>query len=371
MELLLLKLIPDWAPNIHPMVVHFPIAILGIAIFFDFISFFMSREKKWWTEEATAFLYGIGALAAIIVYYTGTLAADSVAASAAAESVMSNHADWAWWTIWFYGIYAVARIAATWWSSEKHRLKFHLGFFLLSFGGLFLLFQTGDHGARMVFEYGVGVQAVEVENPVEHDEEGETESHTEGGSSSEATSFSIEDNGNWTWEIEDNAVPVLSENFNWLSGSAEAVNAEAVETENGHALSFSGDNLNGFFAGTATYEKEQINYNVDMSSFDGTVLFVNHVQDKNNYDFVSIASDGTVKQGRRYDGETTIFKEGSTDVSQPLFVRVVGNGEHYKGYINKELVVHGHGDAQQPGTIGLKLDGSGTLLLQKLSLTQL
>jgi hypothetical protein len=149
------------------------------------------------------------------------------------------------------------------------------------------------------------------------------------------------------------------------------VNAEAVETENGHALSFSGDNLNGFFAGNATYEKEQINYNVDMSSFDGTVLFVNHVQDKNNYDFVSIASDGTVKQGRRYDGETTIFKEGSTDVSQPLFVRVVGNGEHYKGYINKELVVHGHGDAQQPGTIGLKLDGSGTLLLQKLSLTQL
>ncbi len=379
---MIIQLLPDWAPNIHPMLVHFPIAILGIAIFFDFISFFLPKPKKWWTEEATAFLYGVGALAAVIVYYTGTLAADSVAASAAAESVMSNHADWAWWTIWFYGIYAVARIAATWMAHEKHRLKFHLGFFLLSFAGLFLLFQTGDHGARMVFEYGVGVQAVEVENPVEHDhsnhgggednhEEGEAESHTEGGSSSEATSFSIEDNGDWTWEIEDNAVTVLDENFNWLSGSAETVNAEAVETGTGHALSFSGENLNGFFAGNRTYEKEQVNYNVDMSSFDGTVLFVNHLQNESSYDFVSIASDGTVKQGRMKDGKTTIFKEGSTDVSQPLFVRVVGNGEHYKGYINKEVVVHGHGDAQQPGTVGLKMEGSGTLLLQKMSLTQL
>jgi hypothetical protein len=35
------------------------------------------------------------------------------------------------------------------------------------------------------------------------------------------------------------------------------------------------------------------------------------------------------------------------------------------------MVVHGHGDAPQPGSIGLKLDGSGTFLLQKMSLTKL
>ena len=377
-----MELIPEWAPNIHPMLVHFPIAILGIAVFFDLISFLLPKKKKWWTEEATAFLYGVGAVAAIIVYYTGTLAADSVTASAAAESVMSNHADWAWYTIWFYGIYAIARIAATWMAQEKHRLKFHLGFFLLSFIGLFLLYETGDHGAQMVFEYGVGVQAVEVENPVEHDhsnhggeEENNTgdeeESHAEASHNSEATSFNRKDNGNWTWEIEDNAVTVLNKNFTWLSGSADAVNAKAVETENGHALSFSGDNVNGFFTGNESYKKEQINYNIDMSSFDGTVQFVNHLQDKNSYDFVSIAADGTVKQGRIENEKTTIFKKGSTNVSQPLFVRVVGNGEHYKGYINKELVVHGHGDAPKPGSVGLRVDGTGTVLIEQISLTQL
>ncbi|HLR32296.1 MAG TPA: DUF2231 domain-containing protein [Fodinibius sp.] len=368
MELItLLQLIPEWAPNLHPMLVHFPIAILAIAIFFDFVSFFLPRKKRWWTEEATAFLYGVGAVAAVVVYYTGTLAADSVMLPAAAQSVLTEHANLAWITVWFYGIYALLRIAATWWTSEKHRLKFHLGFFLVSLVGMYFLFQTGDHGAQMVFQYGVGVQAVDVENPVQHDHETDQEE----GNSSGTTSFNTTDNGNWIWEVEENAVVALQENFQWLSGSVESVNAEVLEGENGHALSFSGNDLDGFFVGDQSYKSEQIDYYVDMASFDGTVAFVSHVQNQNNYDFVSIASDGAVKQGRMTNGEPEIFEEGSIDTSQPLFVRVVGNGEHFRGYINKKMVVHGHGDAPRPGRVGLKLDGSGIFLLQKMSVTQL
>ncbi|MGK7368598.1 MAG: DUF2231 domain-containing protein, partial [Candidatus Halalkalibacterium sp. M3_1C_030] len=340
--------------------------------FFDFISFFLPKEKKWWTEEATAFLYGVGALAAIIVYYTGTLAADSVMLPAEAQSVLTEHADLAWVTIWFYGIYAVLRIAATWWGSEQHRLKFHIGFFLVSLIGMYFLFQTGDRGAQMVFQYGVGVQTSEIENPTQHDH---TTDHDESGGASTdgsvSTSFNIQENGNWTWEIEQNALTALQQNFQWLSGNTESVNAEVVEVEDGYGLSFSGDNLNAFFTGEQSYETEQIDYYVDMSSFEGTVEFVSHVQNNENYDFVSISSDGTVRQGRIESSETTIFEEGNIDVSQTLFVRVVGNGTHFRGYINEKMVVHGHGDEPQPGNIGIKLNGSGTFLLQKMTVTQL
>lgn len=372
-----MELIPEWAPNIHPILVHFPIAILGIAIFFDIVSFFLSREKKWWTEEATAFLYGVGAVAAIIVYYTGTMAADSVMLPAEAQSVLTEHADLAWITIWFYGLYAIARIAATWWRSEKQRLKFHIGFFLLSLVGVYFLYQTGDHGAKMVFKHGVGVQTAEVENPVQHDHEtghiDTGDSHTDSTKvkGSVSTSFSIQENGNWSWNIEKNALPALEENFQWVAGSAESVNAEAVEAAGGHALSLSGDNLNAFFTGDTSYETEQVDYYVNMDSFNGTVEFVTHVQDANNYDFVSVASDGTVKQGRMNNGEAMIFEEGSVETSQSLFVRVVGNGTHFRGYINEEMVVHGHGDAPAPGKVGLKLNGSGTFLLQKMSVAML
>lgn len=369
-----MELLPEWAPNIHPMLVHFPIAILSIAILFDFVSFFFDRDNTWWTQKATAFLYGIGAVAAIIVYYTGTVAADSVMLPAKAQSVLSEHANMAWYTIWFYGIYAVARIAAVSMVGQHYQRQIHIGFFLVSLVGMFLLYETGDHGAEMVFKYGVGVQAAEVENPVEHQhEEGENSavSQDSTGHNLAPTSFQQTDNGGWRWDINENAVSALNEQFQWLSGSAEAANAEVIETEDGHALSFSGDNLNTFFTGQNTYESEQVDYHVDMSSFEGTVLFVTHVQDTNNYDFVSIASDGTIQQGRVNDGEQTVFEEGTTDISAPLFVRVVGDGTHFRGYVNEEMIVHGHGDAPQPGRVGLKLEGSGKVLLGKMSVTPL
>src|SRR5699024_281036 len=98
-----MELIPEWAPNIHPMLVHFPIAILSIAILFDFISFFLPEKKKWWTFEATALLYGVGAAIAVVVYFTGRAAANSVFLPAEAQTVLTTHADWALWTVWFYG----------------------------------------------------------------------------------------------------------------------------------------------------------------------------------------------------------------------------------------------------------------------------
>lgn len=382
-----MELIPQWAPNVHPMLVHFPIAILSVAIFFDFISFFLSTENTWWTRKATAFLYATGAVSAIIVYYTGTLAADSVVLPADAQPVLSDHSNLALYTVWFYGIYAILRMAGTWWAARRDWLKIHIGFFLLSLPGMVLLYQTGDHGAELVFKHGVGVQAYEVENPVQHQHGGS--GHTTGGhatgsdrahhhpsdsskhAAAHADSFHTMEGGGWSWDINKNAAAALQHHFQWLAGSADAVNAEAVSTGSGYALSFSGDDINAFFTGPQSFKSEQIDYYVNMSSLDGTVSFVSHVQDANNYDFMSISSDGTVQQGRVSEGETTVFEEGSTRVGKPLFVRVVGNGTHFRGYVNDELVVHGHGEAPPAGPVGLKVNGSGRLLLQAMSVTPL
>ena len=404
-----MEFIPEWAPNIHPLLVHLPIGILIIAIFFDFISFFLPKDKKWWSEETTAILYGVGAAIAVGVYFTGRAAGDSVFLPAEAQSVLTTHADWALYTVWFYGIYAVARILATWKGREEHRLKYHIGFFALSLAGLFMLFQTGDNGAKMVFKYGVGVQSVDIENPVQHDHEtdhdeagedtdehaeSEEHSHAEGEEHSEAseeshdegteehshdessmgssTAFKATDNGNWEWKIDKNAISDLKSNFHWLEGSLEEVNAEAVQTNNGnYVLSFSGNNLNGFFVGHESYKTVQVDYYLDISALDGMVMLTNNVQDDTNFDFVSIASDGAVKQGRLVDGEEEIFEEGTTDVSKSMFVRVVGNGTHFRGYINKEMVVHGHDDAPKAGGVGFKVEGNGTVVLEKMSMTKL
>jgi uncharacterized membrane protein len=373
-----MELLPEWAPNIHPMLVHFPIAILGIAILFDFLSFFLPKPKKWWTEESTAILYGVGAAISVGVYFTGKAAADSVFLPAEAQSVLTTHADWALYTVWFYGIYAVARILVTWKGREEHRLYYHIGFFALSLAGLFMLVQTGDNGAKMVFKHGVGVQAVDIENPVQHNHEtdhGESgedaEKHVDGSMESSAA-FKTTEDGNWEWNIDENALSDLKKNFHWLTGSVEGVQAKAVKTTNGnYVLSFSGNNLQGFFVGNESYKTTQTDYYLDISAFEGVVMVTNNVHDKSNFDFISIASNGAVKQGRMINGKEKLFKEGTADVSKLMFVRMVGNGGHFRGYIDKKMVVHGHGKAPKAGAVGLKIKGSGTIVLEKMSLTKL
>jgi|AntRauTorckE6833_2_1112554.scaffolds.fasta_scaffold01876_9 uncharacterized membrane protein len=386
-----MEFIPEWAPNIHPMIVHFPIALFILAIIMDVVGYVLPED--WWDEKKNLILYGLSGVAAVGTYFSGKEAADSVFIEAETQNLLTAHADWAEYTVWFMGLYALLRIGVYFWDKANTKL-IRIGLTLLSFVGAFLLFQTGDRGAQMVYQYGVGVKAVDLDNPVQHDHEtdhdesgeaAEEHSHAEGEEHSEASegsndegsmgsssSFKETGNGNWEWGVGTNAVSDLKNNFHWLSGSLEEVNAEAMTTTNGsNILSFSGNNLNGFFVGHQSYNKVQVDYYVDISALDGKIMLTNNVVDGSNFDFVSIASDGAVKQGRLVNGEEEIFEEGTADISKPMFVRVVGNGTHFRGYVNKEMVVHGHGDAPKAGGVGMKIEGSGTVLLEKMSMTKL
>lgn len=366
--------LPEWAPNIHPMLVHFPIALFIVAVFMDIAGYIL--PKSWWDEKKNLILYGLSGIAAVVTYFSGRQAADSVFIEAETQNLLTAHADWAEYTVWFIGLYALIRIGFyLWGKSDVQILKIAMTF--VSFIGVFLLIQTGDRGAQMVYQYGVGVQAIDLENPIQHDhEEDHDESAEEVGvlenTTIGASSFNVMDNGNWEWEIDNNALSDLNNNFHWLIGSLSEANTQVVNNTNGsYALSISGENLNGFFVGHETYLKTQVDYYINITELEGTVWLTSNVQDQANFDFVSIASNGEVKQGRIEDGKEDVFEKGTADVSQSLFVRVVANGDHFRGYIDKEMIVHGHADAPNAGSVGLKVEGSGILKLEKIILTNL
>lgn len=357
-----MELIPEWAPSLHPMVVHFPIAILSIAILFDLVSLFLPDDQEWWSEKSTTVLYLVGAISAVAVYYTGQSAADSVFLEAEAQTVLNTHADLAWWTVWFYGIYALLRLGASWRAPAEYRKIVHIIFFIVSLGGFYLLYQTGDNGAKMVFRHGVGVQKAE-----------EPEEMTAGSARGVPgeTGFNREENGDWTWEILQGAVSVLREEFHFLSGSLESLGPENVEAGETHLLRFSGDDLNAFFVTHDRWKNVQVDYRIDLSDFNGTVTLANHVQNQTRYDYVSITGGGTVIQGRMTADGPEVFEEGAIETGGILFIRVVSNGTHFRGYVDEQMVVHGHGDAPESGAVGLKLEGSGTVLLERMEMVQL
>lgn len=90
-----MELVSDWAPNIHPMIVHFPIALVFGAIGAGLLALIFRRWA--WLRLATVALYVVGGASAVFTYFTGTWAADAVSVSAEAQPVLTEHSNLAWW----------------------------------------------------------------------------------------------------------------------------------------------------------------------------------------------------------------------------------------------------------------------------------
>lgn len=156
-------LLPDWAPGIHPLIVHFPLVLPFVAIVVDLLGLSV-RTLRYTARQAATALYTVAALAALVALFTGQDAADGALLTPAAERVLADHAMWAQRTVWFLFLYAAARVACEWWGRRASLLvSSAIGLLVL-----FMLAQTGEKGAQLVYEHGVGVAAVAPVNAQEH-----------------------------------------------------------------------------------------------------------------------------------------------------------------------------------------------------------
>ena len=147
-------LVPAWAPNLHPLVVHFPIAWLTAALIVDVISLVLPRTA--WAETMAGVLYPTGAVSAWVTYLSGRQAAATVLTPGMSHALVLEHWNWALaTTICFTGVAAVRLVFIVWRKTPPFWTRAALTAAALA--GMLLLFQTGERGARLVYEYGVGV----------------------------------------------------------------------------------------------------------------------------------------------------------------------------------------------------------------------
>lgn len=147
-----MQFIPDWAPNIHPLIIHFPIALLLVAVFIDTVSIWFHRT---WLYKSALMMYLFGTLAAITAYITGRIAADSVNPPFNAELTMSKHSDMALYTVLFFSIYTILRLILQKKIDPENKFL-RLAALAVALAGIFLLIGTADLGGKLVFKYGVG-----------------------------------------------------------------------------------------------------------------------------------------------------------------------------------------------------------------------
>lgn len=344
-------MLPEWAPNLHPVIVHFPIALLVAAVGVDLLAFALRRWA--WLRPASVGLYVLGGGSAVLTYFTGTWAAEAVRIPAEAEPLLTEHAAWGWWTMWFFGLYALVRLGAAVYEPLRDRTAVQGALCAVALGGLVLVWETGEHGAQMVYQHGVGVQAVAsaaAQRPA-------VQAPDEAG-------FTATDQG-WTWVPRTPAA--WTQRTQWMGTPTGELRTRLVDVRpDRQALSLRMEQAGRLmFVVPDTLGDVQVEAVLDATAFAGTVQLVHHVQDAQTYDFLAL-SDRTMQLGRVRQGERTVLDEGSFDAAGWLTVRVTGDGEHLRGYVNDEMIAHGHADPLPPGRVGMQIDGQGPVLLQRM-----
>ena len=358
-----MELIPDWAPNIHPMLVHFPIALLCTAVLLDVIALLF--RKKEGLRLGAVIVYVLGAVGALVTYLTGKSAGDSFLLSGAANTALTDHADWGTATMWFFVIYALVRVGVLWWDREG-KTAIWAPLLLIGAGGLFLVYETAEHGAQMVYRYGVGVQAMEELETLAQEQQAELDR-----SRVLTAAPVVEENGSWRWTPGEYAAESLAESFVWLAGDTTTLTLETTpHEEQGYVLTLHAQGAPVLFVFDQPLRSIQADFALNLDDFEGAVQLVHHVQDTDHYMFMEIDA-GTMRQGRVNNGEVDIVDEESFSGQGWQQFRVVSDQTHFRAYANGTLVTHGHGPAPDAGPVGLRLDGAGVVLLGRIDVQSL
>jgi uncharacterized membrane protein len=147
-------LLPAWAPNLHPIVVHFPIAWLTAALIVDLIALVLPRAA--WAETMAGVLYPTGAVSACVTYLSGRQAGATVLTPGMAHALVLEHWNWALATTMCFTVVASVRLLFIF-RRKTPPFWTRAALTIAALAGMLLLFQTGERGARLVYEYGVGV----------------------------------------------------------------------------------------------------------------------------------------------------------------------------------------------------------------------
>lgn len=146
--------------NIHPIIVHFPIALFITGLVIDAIGHLWRKETA---KKIGLVLVVLGALGALAAMVTGTLAEETVEErlSKAGEKALDLHEDLGKLTAYLLLVVAALRvvIATGWLSRWRLVAGVALAIYLIAgVIGLGTLTVTGYYGGELVYQYGAGVQ---------------------------------------------------------------------------------------------------------------------------------------------------------------------------------------------------------------------
>jgi uncharacterized membrane protein len=132
---------------IHPMIVHFPIALLIVAVMFELLAV---RWRTSGLRDASLYTLVAGVVGAGLAIITGRMAEEGMEESGIPDALLDIHEGLGYATFWiFLGLFALRVLIRRGWLRERPALTIGLGLV-----GIGVLAATGG---SLVYDFGAGV----------------------------------------------------------------------------------------------------------------------------------------------------------------------------------------------------------------------
>ena len=138
----------EFFPHLHPMLVHFPIALFVTALILEISAVLFRKENL---HKSALTIFTIGTLMTPLVVQSGLWQAEDLHLD---HPLLDQHRQFAYLTMWG-SLIALTGVIVLKNTFAKYARIFFLASLLVIVG---LVAMTADRGGDMVFEYGVGVE---------------------------------------------------------------------------------------------------------------------------------------------------------------------------------------------------------------------
>jgi uncharacterized membrane protein len=144
---------------LHPVVVHFPIALLSTAVLFELLGFLLRRDDF---RRFGFWLLILGLTGGIVAAGFGLWGEGAALKMGVPEKAIDRHESFAVTTLITFGLLLIYR-----WRIRDRWTPGHNRIYLSgALAGLLLLGTTGFFGSELVYRYGAGVQKEATRLPV-------------------------------------------------------------------------------------------------------------------------------------------------------------------------------------------------------------
>lgn len=145
---------------LHPMLVHFPIALLFTSVLFDLASRTLNRDSL---REGALWLLGLGLVTGIAGAIAGSLAEDAAERAGVPEFLIETHETFAHITLGLMALLFLSRLLLR----NRFSSRAFATYLVAAAFGLAAVSATGHTGGNLVYEHGAGMKtALQLTPPI-------------------------------------------------------------------------------------------------------------------------------------------------------------------------------------------------------------